>query len=173
MRVIRPLLACAALVLSTALPARAQSLALVLEQPLVTGVVAPSAVSFQGSLTNTGATMLFLNGTSITSSLSVDVTPFLVNAPATLAPGATFSIELFRALVSGGTAPGSHGGTFYVLGGASSTESSVLASASFEVRVGAATSTVPEPGTSALVAGGMAVLAMTRARRRARRRAAR
>ncbi|WP_284350565.1 PEP-CTERM sorting domain-containing protein [Roseisolibacter agri] len=172
MRVIRPLLACAALVLSTARPARAQTLTLVLEQPLVTGVVAPSAVSFVGTLTNTGTTTLFLNGTTVTSSLSVDVTPFLANAPTSIAPGAIFTTELFRALVPGGTASGSYGGTFYVLGGPSNTASSVLASASFDVGVGAATSTVPEPGTTALVASGVAALALARARRRARRRGA-
>ncbi len=173
MRVIRSLLASAALVLSSALPARAQPLTLVLDQPLATGVVPPAAVAFRGTLTNAGATPLFLNGVSITSSLSVDETPFLVNAPSSLAPGASVSAELFRAIVGGGVAPGSYGGTLFVLGGPTNAASSVLASASFEVRAVSATSVVPEPGTSALVAGGLAALAVARARRRARRRAAR
>lgn len=169
MRVIRPLLACAALVLATALPARAQFLTLVLDQPLVSAVVAPTAVSFTGSLTNAGATPLFLNGASLTSGLNASDTPFFVLAPPVLAPGASVSGELFRVMVEGGVAPGSYGGTFYVLGGSTTSASSVLANASFEVRVVAAPSVVPEPGTSALVAGGLAVLAVARTRRRARR----
>ena len=171
MRVICPLLVCAALALSTPLPARAQPLTLLLERPLATGVVAPASVSFTGTLTNAGATPLFLNAASITSSLNVDDTPFLLNAPASLAPGATVSVELFRALVAGGTTPGGYGGTLFVLGGANGADRTLLASASFEVRVGGgATSTVPEPGTSLLLAGGLAAMAAARARRRRTRR---
>jgi PEP-CTERM motif len=98
-------------------------------------------VLFSGTLTNTGPGDLYLNGTSTTSVLPVDDSPFFSTAPPILLAGATVSGPLFSVMVPGATSLGLYTGTFNILGGAAADDLNVLATETFAVQV------VPEPST--------------------------
>jgi len=116
-------------------------------------------VTFSGTLTNTGATNVYINGDTVTSALPFDDTPFLLGAPIFLAPAGLFTGPLFTIFVPPGTPLGLYTGTFSVLGGDSPGATDPLATAGFGVQV------VPEPATW-MSGFAMAALLLTRRRRK-------
>jgi hypothetical protein len=108
-------------------------------------------VTFDATLTNPTATTEFLNGDSFTSALAVDDTPFFVNFPLSLAPGASFHAAIFTILVPASTLPGLYAGIFDILGGADPLALDVLATRTFTVNVTPAATAVPEPATLSLL----------------------
>jgi hypothetical protein len=147
--------------------ARADSIQLTLTQTRQTSA-AGTTVTFDATLTNFTTNTIFLNGDSVTSSMSsltVDDNPFLNNAPLSLAAGASSGpFALFRVLIAPGTAAGTYGfNTFSILGGPDNSAFSPIGSAQFAVTV----SPVPEPGTlMLLVTGALGMGSWSRFRRR-------
>jgi hypothetical protein len=121
-----------------------------------------SALTFNGTLTNTATSTIFLNAAGINlagfSPINEDTGPFFANAPISLAGGAsTASIGLFTINIPSLFAAGPYQGTFTVLGGTDGTMQSNLGTANFTVQV-AAGPAIPEPCTTLLVAVGTLVL---------------
>ena len=114
-------------------------------------------VTFIATLANPSATTEFLNSDSFTAALAVDDTPFFVNFPVSLAPGASVTAPFFIVLVPSTTLPGLYSGLFDILGGATPDDLGVLATQSFAVNVLAAPTSIPEPATlSLLIVGSLA-----------------
>lgn len=97
-------------------------------------------IVFSGTLTNTGATKLFLNdihpilGAAASPYLTVESNFFYSNVPGILLPGESYSnSELFRVLLSGIAPAGDYGGTVFLTGGADMLANSDLASSAFVV----------------------------------------
>lgn len=114
---------------------------------------------FEGTVTNTGPSTVFLNGDTVTSALPFDDTPFLT-APLSLGAGETWTGILFRVLTGPSVVPGLYSGTFNLLGGDDSSASDLLASAPFAVQV------VPEPATLSGTAGALGFVILAWKRRR-------
>jgi len=110
-------------------------------------------LTFIGTITNPGASDVFLNGTLslIPVGLHVDDDPFFLNTPLFLAPGGSFMGELFDVDIAADTAPGTYPGSLAILGGADGNSFDNLASVVFSVTVGGV-STVPEPNAILLFA---------------------
>lgn len=127
-------------------------------------------VTFDATLTNPTAAPEFLNGDSFTSALAGDDTPFFVNFPLFLAPGASVHAAIFKVLVPASTLPGLYAGIFDILGGADPATLDVLATQPFTVNVTPAATAVPEPATlSLIVAASMAGGSIRAIRRRGNR----
>jgi len=107
-------------------------------------------LTFTGILTNSTGSTLFLNGDDFTldgEGLALDDTPFLLNAPASLDSGDSFT-ETILTVMADLTVPFQQAvGAFHILGGATESDQSLLATKEFEVHV------VPEPGNGALLVG--------------------
>lgn len=136
--------------LTTTGGARAQ-VSLLLSLPQQSGA-AGTTFMFAGSLTNTGNSILYLNGDNITLlgiGLTPDDTPFLTNAPLFLAPsgmaGSSYSGPFFSVAADTATNNGSYIGTIDILGGADANAQNVLDMQEFTVNVGPAP--VPEGDT--------------------------
>ncbi len=108
-------------------------------------------VTFGATLTNSGATPLFLNSdnVNIAAPLIADDTKFFLNTPPFLAPLQTVTAPILDVTVPLAAPFGLYAGTFDVLGGATPSDLATLASQPFAVSV------VPEPGTLGLVAGAL------------------
>lgn len=123
-------------------------------------------VTVYGTVSNSGSSTLFLNGESFTlgsSSLqNGDVTDFFLNAPFFLVPDSNSgSIALFQFKIAPGTPGGIYTGNFLdILGGAGVFDQNVLATANFSIDV--KSSTVREPGDSAMLMLGLVILAICR-----------
>jgi hypothetical protein len=113
-------------------------------------------VAFSGTVTNTGATTVFLNGDSFSFALPLDDNPFLLNFPLSLAPSASFTGTVFQVTIPLLTSAGLYSGVFNILGGDSAAASEVLASKNFGVQVQSAA--VPEPTPWALTLAGLLVV---------------
>ena|ERR1035441_9469632 len=119
---------------------------------------------FDGTLTNTGDTTVFLNGDAYHGDLpnvAFDGSPFYNNSPLFLDPGDTTGvIELFT-ITAPLYGPGSnfYTGTYQITGGGDSESSDLLASENFDVNV------IPEPSSLVLLLTGLAGLAGTLRRR--------
>lgn len=140
----------AGLILTLALlapaPAQAQ-LQLALNNPF--RVTIPGRLlTFTGTLTNPGATPIFLNGSTYNltgTGLTLDDSSFLANAPLSLNGGESYTGEFFTILV-GVNAPSQIApGSFIVLGGTTDSAQNTVATQNIQVTVGA-----PEPGTQVL-----------------------
>lgn len=105
---------------------------------------APGTIkTFNGTLANTGALTVFLNGDSFTGlspALTLDDNPFFNNFPLFLSPGNIFTADIFTVSIANNAATGNYLGTFRVTGGADPIAQNVLAIQNFQVKV------VPEPG---------------------------
>jgi hypothetical protein len=97
---------------------------------------------------------VFLNGDSfnVTAPITLDDSGFFGNFPLSLAPGASFTGDLFVLTVPPGTSFGTYLGTFTLLGGADGNASNALGTADFSL------TTVPEPSSIVLLLTGMAGL---------------
>lgn len=145
-----------ALSLALAFPAWAHAqLTLTLEKPNQAGL--PGAtLSYIGTLTNGGATPLFLTGSNFTldnDNFTLDDSPFLdgLGDPASLDGGASYTGELFTVLIGANAASQIGLGTFIVIGGAEEGAQETLAVASFSAAA------APEPATLVLLTCGMTV----------------
>jgi hypothetical protein len=151
---------------------RAISLDVVLVKSDVT--VAPTATEadFYATIYNPSSATIFLNGDSAQTSsalLSVDDSPFNLNAPLSLGAGQrTGPFELFAVdLLSPSIPAGTYGGNvFSILGGSDGGAINDLADAQFSVTITA--SPVPLPATAWLLLSGLAAIgALTRKSRAA------
>jgi hypothetical protein len=105
-----------------------------------------SAVTFDGTLTNTSDATVFLTGAGLSlagfAPENEDTTPFFADAPFSLGAGfSTSPIDLFTINVPEGFAPGAYQGGFTILGGVDAGFSDIMGSTDFTVQVNA----VPEP----------------------------
>jgi hypothetical protein len=121
--------------------------------------VGSGSVTFSGTLTNTGATPLYINGDNVSSALPFDDTAFLLNVPAVMSAGQTITTSLFSIILPPGTPIGLYPGTFSILGGDDASASNLLSSAPFAVQV------VPEPATWMTIFAALPVAWIRRRRR--------
>jgi hypothetical protein len=116
-------------------------------------------LTFAGTLTNTGAAALFLNGDDFTlngNGMTLDDSPFLTGAPLSLDANQSYTGTLFTVAIDPNASFQNASGTFSILGGANDTAQDTLATQPFTVAV------VPEPGGQVLLMGSlvMGVLAV-------------
>lgn len=105
---------------------------------------------------------VYLNADNYTFSMpgaTLDDSPFYDNFPFYLAPGQSYTGELFDITVPANTALGAYDGTFTILGGADGNTYSTLSTADFAVTV------TPEPSTLLLLGSGLFFVAIAFARR--------
>jgi hypothetical protein len=141
-----------------AVPARANSLLIALDSPVLTGAPGQT-VRFFGTITNTTANTVFLNGDNFNLSVLplsvIDDSPFFLNAPLTLDGGGTSGdIELFDIAIPIPFSAGSYDGMFEVVGGADTNDGNTVGGASFTVQVQPAGG-APEPSTAVLLLAGL------------------
>jgi len=109
-------------------------------------------VQFSGTLTNTGADDLFLNGDVIILSypdLTVDDSPFFINSPPFLLPGGSYVGPFLDVTADATTIPGSYSGSYTIQGGADSNTFDNIAEQDFTVEVSSSV-VVPEPNSATL-----------------------
>jgi hypothetical protein len=142
-------------------PSHGQVLDLTLSDPDQSVAAGTTSVVFDAILSNPTGSTIYLNGATITTSSSAlngDATPFLINAPLDLAPGAsTGPLAFFDVDLAKGTPAATFGtGSFQIQGGAdggAGTAFDQLAAESFSVTVtGSTAHGVPEIDTSATAA---------------------
>ena len=127
-----------------------------------------TTLDFLGTLSNPTASTIFLNTDSWTTAaifLHVDDTPFLMNAPPSLAPSDSVGpVDLFTVTIDLSAVPGTYTSNFFnIQGGTDASASDTLATQQFAITV---TTTVPEPGTIALLGTGITFVAAGARRRR-------
>jgi hypothetical protein len=123
-----------------------------------------SALGFFGTLLNNTANTEFINSDSFTlagiPAASVDVSPFLNNAPLSLGPNASTGSFLFLTVtIPNNQAAADYPGTFNVLGGqdgGAGTAQNNLGTGTFTTRVNAAAT--PEPASGLLIGAGLLAL---------------
>jgi hypothetical protein len=117
-------------------------------------------VTFSATLTNTGATPLFLNGDSVSIAppLALNDTKFFLNFPVSLSSGQSVTAPILDATAPSGSTFGLHVGSMSILGGATASELTSQASQTFAVNV------VPEPGGLTLLLAGLSALVWMRRR---------
>lgn len=155
MNVVRFTLAAVA-ALGACLPAAAQ-ISLTLDNPVQSGLPG-STLSYTLTLVNTGGTTLSLDSISTgfaQPDLSVDLTPFFVNFPASLLAGQSVTAVGIEIAIAGTAAPGGPYADFLTVGWGGGSESSQAFSASVLSSGGG--SAAPEPGTLALTLLGLAM----------------
>jgi hypothetical protein len=147
-------------VLALAMPASADTLSLVLSNPVQTAIPNTTltfGASASAPFSNSGT--VFLNGDNFNLTLNgavIDDSGFLLNFPPTLDPGVGVAGTLFTVALPSTIAPGTYTGFFSILGGSDSGAQDTIATVDFEIDAPAA---VPEPGTWLLLATGLTLLA--------------
>src|ERR1700754_862757 len=145
--------------LALAIPASADTLNLVLSNPVQTAVPG-GTLTFDANasapFSNSGT--IFLNGDNFNLTLNgaaIDDSGFFDNFPFTLDPGVGVAGTLFTVALPSTIAPGTYTGFFSILGGSDSGAQDTIATVNFEID---APSAVPEPGTWLLFATGLTLL---------------
>jgi len=139
-----------------ALPAMAGPLTIVFDSPTVT--VSPGGTaSFSGIITNTTSLAdVYLNFDNFTlagfDTSTIDDSPFFTNANPFLGimgepSDTTTNIALFNIPIPAPFTNGDYAGTFEVLGGATSSDMTVIGSSNFTIDVTGGVTAVPEPST--------------------------
>lgn len=126
---------------------------------------AGGTVEFDGTLTNTGATDLYLNGDVVILNypdLTVDDSIIYIYAPLFLSAGDSYTGAFFDVTADAATPSGSYSGTYTIQGGTDSDTYDDIATADFTLDVG---SPVAEPNPFLLLATGLAILAIVFQRR--------
>jgi hypothetical protein len=146
-----------------AMPASADTLSLVLSNPVQIGIPG-STLTFDAtaSAPNTNNATVFLNGDNFNVTLdgaTIDDSDFL-SFPFTLDPGDSYTGPLFTVALPPTITPGTYNtGFFSILGGSDSSAQDTIATANFEI---GSPSAVPEPGTWLLLATGVTLFTATR-----------
>jgi hypothetical protein len=120
--------------------------------PVTGGSVIYDAIVFAPA-SNSAA--VFLNGDSfnVTAPITLNDSDFFVDFPLSLAPGSSFTGDLFVLTSPSGAAIGDFPGTFTLLGGATKNSTNTLGTVDFSLTTTAATT--PEPSSVALLATGL------------------
>jgi len=124
-------------------------------------------VEFDGTLTNTGETDLYLNGDGVIlnyADLTVDDSIFYVDAPLFLSAGGSYTGAFFDVTTDAVTLSGSYSGTYTIQGGTDSDSFDDIATEDFTVNVDSNVPDVPEPNSFLLIGTGMTILAVLRLR---------
>jgi hypothetical protein len=145
--------------LALAMPASADTLNLVLSNPIQTGIPG-TTLTFDAtaSAPSSNSETIFLNGDNFNGTLGgavLDDSDFL-NFPFSLDPGDSSEGSLFTVTLPSTLAPGTYTGFFEILGGSDPGAQDTIATVNFEIDAPAAT---PEPGTLLLLATGLTLLA--------------
>jgi hypothetical protein len=150
---------------------RADSLDVTLTESTESVTAGTTVAAFDATITNPSEDTVYLNSDFVTTDsllVNVDDTPFLVNAPVSVGPGASSGLfEIFDVDLDPLLPPGSYHGVFTIYGGAdggAGTASDDLADANFTVDVVSPIVSTPEPATLPLLAMGLAALAFVRRR---------
>ncbi len=98
------------------------------------------AVTFSGTITNNSSASVSINGVGLNLAnfdpTNYDATPFLLNAPVTLAAGGTSAdFAFFTVSIPNGFSPGVYVGSMDVQGGATSTDFNLLGTGDFALNV--------------------------------------
>jgi hypothetical protein len=148
------------------LPAFAHAqLTLTLDTPNQSGYPG-DMLTFTGTLTNVGTSLLFVNGTNFTlngTGLTFNDDDFFLNGPVSLGAGEVFNGTFFQVQIDPVALPQVAPGSFFILGGTTDTAQNTIATTNFSVVVNAA----PEPASAMLMLGiALATGAVGRLRRR-------
>jgi hypothetical protein len=142
--------------LAVALPASADTLNLVLSNPVQIGIPG-STLTFDATASAPGSNSatVFLNGDNFNlDGATIDDSDFL-NFPLSLDRGDSVTGSLFTVTLPSTIAPGSHFGFFEILGGSDPSSQDTIATVNFEIDTPAAT---PEPSTWMLLTTGLTLL---------------
>jgi hypothetical protein len=111
-----------------------------------------TTVTFNGTLTNVGADIVYLNGDSFSGlgpGFTLDDSDFNNNFPFFLIGGDSATADIFTVTLDDTVLPGDYTGEFSILGGTDPNAEDVLATQNFQIQVPG----VPEPGSIALLVG--------------------
>lgn len=150
---------------ASAITARAD--AILTFTPSIITTNAGGTVEFDGVLTNTGTTGLYLNSDTFDleyPDLSVGDSPFFFFGPTFLAAGDSYAGAFIDVTADAATPSWSYSGTYTIQGGADSNTFDDLATADFTVDVGS--STTPEPNSFLLFATGLSIITVVCMRHR-------
>jgi hypothetical protein len=115
--------------------------------PAVLSTSAGGMVEFTGTLTNTSASNVFLNGTVgilPNTQLTLDDSPFFINSPLFLMPSESYVGPFFDVTADATALPGIYSGSFTIQGGVDADTFDNLATQIFTVNI---VSSVPEPNS--------------------------
>ena len=144
--------------------ARADSIAVALDQPVQTVIAGVTTVFFAGTITadpaNTGD--LYFNGDnySLDPFLTIDDSGLFFNFPYPLSAGVSVDDVIFSIGLPGNEPLGAYLGSFSILGGSDGDATDILGTVDFEIdNVSSGPAIVPEPSTLLLFGTGLTAVA--------------